>query len=419
MFLGDPDAYKTELKRVQTAKPADVQAAARRWLSDGVFVLEVYPFPALKNTSQTLDRSKLPEVGAVGESKLPKIQRAALSNGLKLVVAERHDIPVVDALMVFDAGFAADQFGSAGTASLATTLLIDGTKTRDALQLNDALQRLGAQLNARSTIDSSMMSLSAIKPKLDDSLALFGDAILNPSFPDADFQREKKLRLAQIEREKSQPQSLSLRVFPGLIYGKGHAYGNPLTGSGTAESVARIGREDLVRFHETWMRPNVATLIVTGDTTLAEIQSKVEKIFGRWRPGEVPKKNIASVTPPAKPVVYLIDRPGAMQSYVMAGQAALPKNTAQEIASDVMNDLIGGTFSSRLNMNLREDKHWSYGVSSMFFNAKGQQPFLAIAPVQTDKTKESFVEMNRELHEFAHAKPVLKLSCKLTSRTVS
>jgi zinc protease len=375
----------------------------------------------LKNTSQGVDRSKLPEVTAAGVSKLPKLQRATLSNGLKLVLAERHDIPVVDASMVFDAGFAADQFGNPGTGLLTATLLTNGTRSRDALQISDELERLGAQLNALSTLDTTTVSLSAIKPKLDESLALFADAILQPSFPSADFEREKKLQMARIEREKSQPMQMALRTFPALIYGKGHAYGNPLTGSGTAQSVALIGRDDLVRFHQTWMRPNAATLVVAGDTTLSEIQPKMEKLFANWQAGELPKKNLALVALPAKPVVYLIDRPGALQSYIIAGQPALPKNTPQEIATDVMNDLIGGTFSSRLNMNLREDKHWSYGAFSFFSDAKGQQPFITLAPVQTDKTKESMAEVYKELREFARAKPVTdaELQADISNRVLS
>lgn len=412
VFLGDPEAYKTDLKRVQAATPADVQAAAKRWLSDGVFVLEVHPFGDFKNETKGVDRSKMPEVSDVSGGKMPRLQRATLSNGLKLVLAERHDIPVIEASMLFDAGYAADQFGNPGTAALTATLLTNGTKSRDALKISDDLLRLGAQLNAGSTLDTTSVTLSAIKSKLDDSLALFADVILNPSFPDADFRREKSLQLARIEREKSQPMALAERVFPALIYGKGHAYGNPLTGSGTAESVSKIGREDLVKFHETWMRPNAATLIVTGDTTLAEIQPKMEKLFAGWKTGEVPKKNLAHVAPPAKSVVYLIDRPGALQSYIITGEPSLPKNSPQEVAADVMNDLVGGTFSSRLNMNLREDKHWSYGAFSLFFDAKGQQPYVTLSPVQTDKTKESMAEVNRELHEFGKAKPVTDTELK-------
>ena len=421
VYAGDPAAYKRRLSFTQNATAAQVQAAAKQWLSDGEFVLEVVPFPTFTSDAKPVDRSKLPEVGAAAEGKLPRLQRATLSNGLKIVVAERHDTPVIDATMLFDAGYAADQFGNPGTAALSMTLLTDGTRSRDALQLSDDLQRLGAQLQARSNLDFSTVFLSAIKPKLDASLALFADVILNPSFPAADFEREKKLLLARIEQEKAQPLPMAERVLPALLYGKGHAYGNPMTGSGTAASVGKIGRDDLIKFHATWFKPNAATLVIAGDTTLAEIQPKLEKLFDGWKAGDTPKKNLAKVGLPAKPAVYLIDRPGALQSYVIAGEPALPKNSPGEIATDVMNDMVGGTFASRLNMNLREDKHWSYGAFSLFFDAKGQQPFMALAPVQTDKTKESLFEMNKELHDFAGAKPVgdAELQAAVSNRTLS
>jgi zinc protease len=420
VYLGDPTAYKNRLRLTQSATAAQLQSTAKQWLSDGVFVLEVVPFPTLKSISSTVDRSKLPEVAPPPESKLPKLQRATLSNGLKIVVAERHDTPVVDAQLVLDAGHAADQFGRLGTALLTMTMLMDGTRSRNALQISAELQRLGAQLQTSSGLDASNVFLSAIKPKLDDSLALFADVILNPSFPAADFEREKKLLLARIEQEKAQPLAIALRALPVLIYGKGHAYGNPLTGSGTSASVGQIAREDLIKFHETWTKPNAATLIVAGDTTLNEIQPKLEKLFAGWRPGDVPKKNLAKVDLPPKAAVYLIDHPGALQSFIIAGDPALPKNSPGEVAIDVMNDLIGGTFSSRLNMNLREDKHWSYGAQSVFFPAKGQQPFVALAPVQTDKTRESLAEMNKEFHDFAAARPVTtqELQAAVEDRTL-
>jgi len=421
VFMGDPSAYKNWMRYKETATVAQVQAAAKQWLSDGDFVLEVVPFPTFTTAVSPIDRSKLPEVSAPAEGKLPRLQRGTLSNGLKIVVAERHETPIVDAMMLFDAGYAADQFASPGTASLTMTLLTDGTRTRDALKISNDLQRLGAQLQAGSGLDASTIFLSALKPKLDDSLALFADVILNPSFPEADFQRERKLLLARIEQEKVQPNPIASRVLPALIYGKDHAYGNPWTGSGTAASVAKIGREDLIKFHGTWIKPNAATLIIAGDTTLSEIQPKLERLFAAWRPGEIPKKNLAKVGLPPKPAVYLIDRPGAAQSVIVAAERALPKNSPQEVATDVMNDMIGGTFSSRLNMNLREDKHWSYGAFSQFRAAKGQQPFIARAPVQTDKTKESLAEMNKELHEFAATKPVTdtELLATASNRTMS
>lgn len=406
VFLGTPDAYKISLKRVQDATAEDLKASANRWLTDGVYALEVLPFPDYKEASTGADRTKPPTIGPSPELKLPKLQHATLSNGLKVILAERHEIPLVNFWLSLDAGYAADQFASPGTASMTMSLLTGGTKTRTALQISDELALLGARLAGRSNLDLSLVELSALKSKLDPSLDLFADVILNPIFPAADFGRQQKLLLAAIQREKNTPIQMALRVFPGLLYGPGHAYGNPLTGSGTTASVEKMTREDLVKFHDVWFKPNHATLVIAGDTTLAAITPKLEKLFAGWKAGQIPEKNIKTVQPPAKSVVYLIDKPGAQQSIIFAGNIAPPRANPKEIAMEAANDDLGGMFGSRLNMNLREEKHWSYGATSLLWEARGQRPFLAVAPVQTDKTKESLAEMNKEFRGILGDHPV-------------
>ena len=396
VFQGSPDGYKTSLKLVREATAEDLKAAANRWLSDGVYILEVLPFPQYKTASAGADRSKPPEIGTPPTLKLPKLQRATLSNGLRVVLAERHEVPLVDFRMTSDAGYAADQFATPGTASMTMALLTGGTKTRSALEISDQLALLGAELRANSNLDLSTVRLSALKSKLDPSLELFADVILNPSFPEADFKRQQKLQLAAIDREKNAPTQMALRVFPGLLYGANHAYANPLTGSGTSSSVGKLTREELAKFHDVWMRPNNSTLIIVGDTSLAEVTPKLEKLFAGWKQGKVPAKNIGSVQLASKPTVYLIDKPGALQSVIFAGHVAPATNNPKEIAIEAMNDGLGGTFGARLNMNLREDKHWSYGARTLLWSARAQRPFIALAPVQTDKTKESLAEMNKE-----------------------
>jgi zinc protease len=406
VFRGSADAYKISLKRVQEATAEDLKAAANRWLSDGTYILEVLPFPEYKTASAGADRSKAPVPGTPPELKLPKLQRMTLSNGLKVILAERHEVPLVNFWMTMDGGYAADQFAAPGTASMTTSLLDGGTSTRTALQISDQLAQLGARLRSFSNLDLSIVQLEALKSKLDASLDLYADVILNPTFPEEDFKRLQKQRLAAIEREKNTPVQMALRVFPGLLYGKGHAYGNPLTGSGTSETVAKMTREDLVKFHSVWFRPNSATLVVAGDTTAGELKPKLEKLFANWKTGQLPKKNISTVQFPPKPVIYLLDKPGALQSIIIAGLVAPPTANPKEIAIEAMNDGLGGTFSSRLNMNLREDKHWAYGALSLLFGARGQRPFLAYAPVQTDKTKESMAEMNKEFRGIVGSHPI-------------
>jgi zinc protease len=406
VFLGDAGAYKITQARIQAATVEDLREAARRWLTDGVYVLEVLPFPDYKTAASGVDRAKFPEAGAAPELKLPKLQHAGLSNGLKIVLAERHDVPIVDFSLIADAGYAADQLASPGTASMTTSLLTGGTKTLDALQISDHLELLGAELTAGSNLDSTIVSMSALKSKLDPTLDLFADIVLHPSFPEADFKRQQKLQIAAIQREENTPTTMPLRVLPALLYGAGHPYGNSLTGSGTTESVEKLTREDLVKFHDVWFRPNNSTMVIVGDTTLAEIKPKLEKLFAEWKSAKVPTKNIAPVQLASKSAIYIIDKPGAQQSVIYGGIIAPPTANPQEVAIIAMNDELGGTFGSRLNMNLREDKHWSYGVGTRITKARGQRPFRIVAPVQTDKTKESLVELNNELRGILADKPV-------------
>ena len=406
VYRGSPDAYKISLQRVQGATAEDLRAAAQKWLSDGVYILEVDPFPDYKTAATGADRSKAPETGTPPELKLPKLQRVTLSNGLKVILAERHEVPLVNFTLAADAGFASDASTSAGTANLAMVVLTDGTRTRNALQISDDLESLGATLRGSSNLDLSFVSLSALTSKLDPSLNLFADVLLNPSYPENEVKREQKLVLAGIEREQNSPATLALRVLPALLYGAGHPYGNPLTGSGTKESVSKLTREDLVKFHDTWLRPNNSTLIIVGDTTLKEVTPKLEKLLAGWRSGNVPAKNVKTVPVAAKSAVYLIDKPGALQSVIIAGVVAPPRATPDEIAIEAMNDTLGGIFGSRLNMNLREDKHWSYGAGSRLRDARSQRPFYAVAPVQTDKTKESMVEMNKEFRGMIGNNPI-------------
>jgi len=406
IFAGRPDLYKVRLERVERASPAQLLSSARRWLSDGVYNLEVHPYPEFQAARAGADRSRLPEPGTPPAAKFPELERAALSNGLKIVLVPRAAIPQVRFDLLLDAGFASDQSAIPGTASLAMTMLDEGTARRTSLQISDQLAQLGANLGTGSKLDVSTVSLEALKENLDASLDIYGDVILNPAFPRTDFERLKKQRLAQIQQEKADPVGLALRVFPGLLYGPDHAYANPWTGSGTEESTARIKRDDLVRFHQTWFKPNHATLIVVGATTMAEIKPKLERLFASWKPGDVPAKNIATVGQQKRPVVYLIDRPGSLQSLIIAGNVAPPKANPKEVAIETMNGVLGGDFSSRINMNLREDKHWAYGAYTFFRDARGQRPFVAYAPVQTDKTREAVIELDKELRGIVKDRPV-------------
>jgi zinc protease len=406
VYGGSPDAYKTTIEHMNKTTAAGVKETSVRWLSDGVYILAVTPYPQLAAGKSDVDRKTMPAVGTPPEVNFPAVQRAILANGLKILLAERHSVPVVNFNLMLDAGSAADQFAVPGTASLAMNMIDEGTVKRTSLEISDQLDSLGAELRAGSNLDTSFVGLNTLKDKLDAALDIYADVILNPAFPDADFRRLQKLQIARIAQEKDSPLTMILRVFPKLIYGPGHAYGNPFTGSGTEAAVSKLTRADLVKFHETWFKPNNATLIVVGDTTLTEIRPKLEKLFKDWKGGKVPEKNIAAVPPAAKPTVYIMDKPGAPQSMVVGGHSAPPSGDPDAIAIETMNTILGGDFVSRINMNIREDKRWSYGAQSALVPARGQRPFIVIAPVQSDKTKETMDEIRKELEGILGAKPV-------------
>ncbi len=411
-YEGDPDCYKTYLKRIQAATPASVRKATADWLSDGDYILEVQPFPSDLTTSAPIDRSKTPPLGSAEPLKLPAMQKATLSNGLKVVLAERHTAPVVNFSLLVNGGFSSDSALAPGICSFSQRMLEEGTPTRDSLKIGEELESLSANFNAGATLDSSSVNLNALKLNMDKALDVYADLILHPAFPQKEFARLQKERLAAIQREKVTPFSMALRVLPTILYGKGHPYDESFVGTGTTASVSKMTREDLTKFHDTWFKPNNATLLIVGDTTLAEITPKLEKLFASWKPGDVPSVTIPKVPEPEKDVVYLMDRPGSGQSVIFAAQLAPPFNNPDQIPLSLVNDIFGGNFSSRINMNLREDKHWSYGVGSRLVPARGERPFVSFSPVQTDKTKESMAELVAEYKNIVGDKPITEAELK-------
>ncbi len=405
VFGNSADYYKKMLKTYNAATAKDLHDAAKRWLNDGRFVLTCTPFPEYSVTNSEADRSKIPALGATAEAKFPEIERATLKNGMKVILTHRKESPTVVASMMFDAGYCSDKFGGKlGLANLAMNMLDEGTKTRNALQINEQLQLLGASLNTSSDLDYSYVSLNTLKQSLDPSLDLMADVVLNPSFPEADFRRLQDQQISAIQNEKKQPQSMVMRVAPKLLYGENHPYAMPMTGTGEEDVVNTLTVADVKGFYEKWVRPNNATIVVTGNITMEELKSKLETRFGTWKKGDVPKKVIPEVTATNNGKIYLIDRPESQQSMIMSGYLTKKYGELDETAIEQMNNVLGGDFTSRINLNIREDKHWSYGAGSFIQNTKGQRPFMIFAPVQSDKTKESVQEIIKEVNAFVGEK---------------
>jgi zinc protease len=412
-FKGNPDCYLDYFKTIKEATPQAVHQAIVDWLSDGDYVLEVQPYPDVAAASTGFDRKAGVPTGQPEPLKMPALEKVTLSNGLQVLVAQRHEAPIVNFSLLVDSGYASDPQDRPGLSSLTLRMMQEGTPTWPATKINEELESLGATLGMRTNLDGAFVDMNVLKATMPRALDVYADVVLHPAFLAGDLERVRRQRLAAIAEEKSDPQGIAFRVFPTLLYGKGHAYARPFSGTGTEESIKAVQRGDLVKWHDTWFRPNNATLIVVGDTTAAEVKPLLEKAFGSWRRGEVPAKNVATVQPPVTAAVYLVDRPGSLQSEIVAAQVAKPADATELVDMQLVNAVFGGAFSSRINMNLREDKHWSYGVFSALVRAAGQRPLISISPVQTDKTVESLKELTREYTDIAGAKPIQPAELKV------
>ncbi len=425
LYANDPGFYRRQLAAVASATPASVRAAAARWMPGEGFRLAVMPGqrgpaelaligasgkpPAGADTQRQArepDRSKLPRVMGEAAFDFPAIERATLSNGVEVQLARRTAVPVVLVSASFDAGLSADDPARPGTAAMVNALLNEGTLRRTGPQIIEEAERLGASLGFGQSPDRTRATLSALRPNLAASLDLFADVVMNPRFDPAEVERVRAIRLAALAQEEANPGALAQRLAGPAIYGEGHPYARP--GSGTRAGLAAVTRDDLVRWHRSWMRPETMTLFVAGDTTLAEIVPLLERTLGSWRADPaVPRGTKASLPPvPARPGrVLLVNQPDAPQSFIAAGMPLATTGRDDPIALDLANDILGGSFTSRLNSDLRETKGWSYGVRSQAPLVAGQMAFRIAAPVQTDRTAESIVALKQNIRAFTGPQP--------------
>ena len=410
LYAGDPGFFQKSLEWLDAATPQEVLTAARDVMNAGYYQLDILPYAEYSTTTSTVDRSTgLPAVTTSPDLTFPNVEEAQLRNGMKVVLAQRSTVPVVNVSVQFDAGYAADSVdgGKLGGASFTGAMLDEGTARRSSFDIAEELEALGATLGASSTLDTTGVTMSALKENLRPSFDILADVLRNPAFKQDEIDKLRSRWIAGIEQEKASPVQLALRMLPPELYGEGHAYGVPFTGSGTEESINALTRDDLVNFHQTWLRPDNATVFVVGDTTMAEIQPELERALGSWRApsSPVPTKNVATVERPAQGKVIIVDKPGSPQSLILGGHVAPPTGAPNNVAISAMNDILGGQFSARVNMNLREDKGWAYGAYTFLQGARGQRPYLVYAPVQTDKTKESLQELIKELNAYKTTRP--------------
>jgi zinc protease len=425
-FRNDPGYLARDLARYRAVTASDVHRVARKYLTPGRLVLTVVPAtgdakpaePAAVAPKQTAADSSekaaqaaakpskevLPKPASDPKMTLPAIQRRRLSNGLEVLIVEHHELPVVGIGMVVKNGAAAEPPQLAGIATLTADLVDEGTAKRSALQLSDDLANIGARLRTHADWDSSGLSMLTLKRHLDKALDLFADVATNASFPEKEVKRLQQQRLTALKQRRDNANDIASDVYARLLYGADHPYGHPILGNDA--TINAIDAAAIRRFYQTYYRPGGSTLLIVGDTTPEAIMPKLEKAFGSWKTGEIPAVTVSTPSPRENTTIYLVNKPGAAQSVISVGQIGVARSTADYFPLVVMNTMLGGQFTSRLNMNLRENKGYTYGARSSFDYRRSAGPFAATAGVQTAVTKESVQEFLRELRGIRGDMPV-------------
>jgi zinc protease len=429
LYADDPEFYKKQLLAYGRVTPATVRAAMQKWLTRPVYALRVepgerkayeeakgsrggaasqrpryyrQPQPGEKpmaplpfvspdeNAPEPLSFQKIPmpEVGEISNLDFPDIERARLSNGIPIVYARRTAVPVVRVAVEFDAGVAADPANALGTQSLMLNLLEEGTTSRNSIQIAEEQERLGAAIGPETSLDRTAIGLAALTPNLGASLDLLADIIRNPAFEPSEVERLRAQQLSAIDQELTEPGGLGARALPPLLFGANHPYGRPSSGLGDKPVIARLTRDDLIRFHQSWIRPDNAAIFAVGDLPLAELVPMLEARFGNWTAPAAPKgtKDFTATPPSPRPRIVLVNRPQSPQSLILAGAVLPVRGTDDVLTLNAANEVLGGNFLSRINMDLRETKGWSYGSRSNIGMREQIVPYLITAPVQADKT---------------------------------
>ena len=407
-LYGDAGAFREQLSIYLNTSAVDIKKAANKWLTSGDYVLSIVPAKKTSVVKSQVDRSKgIPYPTEKLSYSFPKIQSAVLDNGSKLVLAERNDLPLVNLEVVFNKGWAIESNKQQGLANFTMSMMDEGTKKYSSLDFAEAQERLGSGIYYGSSIDTTYASLSSMKVNLEATLDLFKEGLLNPIFPQAELDKVKKRWLDSIDQQLNNPGSVANRKIRGLVYGEGHPYAKE-SSSGLKETVEQFTREDLIQMHSLLTNPSDSTFIVTGDISLNEATELLNKKFNDWtsQTSDINPIDLFTVEDQSEPRVFLIDKPGAIQSYILAAQLLPPTNSDDDILIDYMNYAIAGSFTSRINMNLREDKSWSYGVRTSTGYSQGQRLMRMTAPVQTDKTAPAILEVLREYNQYVNDSPI-------------
>jgi len=440
-YMGKPDAFQTFYERLRKVTPADVQRVAKTYLTGDRLVMSIVTgtaAAAAANTESTARsatnavrssstytagqitategakgntaasevlEANLPKAGPDPKISFPSIEKLKLSNGLKVWVVRHNELPIATMSLVIKSGATAETADKSGIAGITLSQLNQGTKNRSAAEVENQLQSLGVFRITFNSWEHSQFLIQTLTKNLDQSLDIFSDMIVNPTFPEEELNKHRQSLATQIIQRYSQPGQIAGLVQNKLLYGENHPYGRPIVG--TENTLKNITRNDVQSFHQKNYLPNNATLVVVGDVDPKTLIPKLERAFVNWKSGDIKTTNVSNATMAGKPGIYIVDKPGAAQSVVSIGQiTGVERNNPDYFAIQVMNSILGGQFSSRLNMNLRESKGYTYGASSGWSFRRGGGAFTASANVQTAVTKESIAEFIKELRGIGGEIPV-------------
>lgn len=408
MFAGDPGDFAEDERQFAATTAEDVLAVSARWLSGPSYRLTVLPYGDHGTVAASADHAQMPALAPSPDLSLPVLKEARLANGIRLQFVRRPGTPIVDLAMVFDAGSAAEQHMKEGIGGFTLGLMDEGTHTLTSEELAEQQAMLGARIYAYDSADTTSVSLSALTRALPESVALWADYIRHPGFRPEDLERDRALTLSALSQSLANPTAIAHHTFSHLLYGEDHAYGVGL--DNRAETLKSFTREDVVAFHESWIRPDNAVIYASGDITLEALVATLNEAFGDWQPPARTKgeKSLEPLPAAQSSRVVLVDQPGAIQSVIRVGHLMPSGLDPRDFRIDAMNSVLGGNFTSRLNMNLREDKGWTYGASSFVSGARGPQSFGVATNVQTDKTAEALTEIGREIREYRSSRPATR-----------
>ena len=405
VFAGDPDMINTSLDNYLEVQRDDVQRVLETLLDHPQVRLETLPEVTLKPSATTVDRTAMPGPAGPPTFTPPTPIRGRLSNGLAVVVVEKRDLPIVSFGLLVLAGGITDPPGMPGIAAFTAQMLDEGTQTQSSLDISSAFEFIGAHLSTDTAHEFTSLSTETLTRHWPQALALIGDIVKNPVFPEHEFQRIRREHLTDLRRLKDDPTATADRLMPGLLFGQGTSYGHPV--SGTETSVKAFQRDALVSQLHQCYRPENATLIVVGDIGLAEVMDLGETAFGEWKaPRQEIRLSTAIPEVIEQPTIYLVDKPGAAQSVIRAGHLTVPRKHPDYLGLSLLNYTLGGQFSARLNQNLREGKGYTYGFRSWINWYQGPSSLLAGGSVHTAVTKESVQEVLNEFGSINNGRPI-------------